>query len=169
MSIKSYRRDEKVYWKVYVNLRNKMNPLMRKQKTVSDLESLAAARRMEKQIVVELSTELALEMNQGVSWEKVLERWEKDARAGVLRRYDPSTISDTVAGLKKWTVEWLKTPAENLTRANGRDIQRYIAILQPSLIAFKLNAFRRSGSMLRMWPLALIRKTSIWSKCRPQN
>ena len=86
MSIKSYRRDEKVYWKVYVNLRNKMNPLMRKQKTVSDLESLAAARRMEKQIVAELSTELALEMNQGVSWEKVLGRWEKDAKAGVLRR-----------------------------------------------------------------------------------
>ncbi len=124
MGIKSYRRDEKVYWKVYVNLRSKQNPLIRKQKTVSDIESQAAARRMEKQIVAELSTELALTMNQGVTWEKVIERWEKDAKAGVLRKYDPTTISDTVAGLRKWTVSWLPLPAENLTRSSGRDVQK---------------------------------------------
>jgi hypothetical protein len=122
MGIKSYRRDEKVYWKVYVNLRSKQNPLIRKQKTVSDIETRAAARRIEKQVVAELSTELALEQNQGVSCEKVIDRWERDAKAGVLRKYDPSTITDTVAGLRKWTVEWLQNPAENLTRANGRDI-----------------------------------------------
>lgn len=124
MSIKSYRRDEKVYWKVYVNLRNKQNPLMRKQKTVSGIESLAAARRIEKQVIAELSSELALEMNQGLCWEKVIGRWEIDAKAGVLRKYDPTTITDTVSGLRKWTVDWLKNPAENLTRADGRDLQK---------------------------------------------
>lgn len=129
MGIKSYRRDEKVYWKVYVNLRSKQNPLIRKQKTVSDIETRAAARRIEKQVVAELSTELALEQNQGVSWEKVIDRWERDAKAGVLRKYDPNTITDTVAGLRKWTVEWLQNPAENLTRANGRDIQKYMESL----------------------------------------
>jgi integrase len=118
-----------VYWKVYVNLRSKQNPLIRKQKTVSDIETQAAARRIEKQVVAELSTELALEQNQAVSWEKVIDRWERDAKAGVLRRYDPNTITDTVAGLRKWTVEWLQNPAENLTRANGRDIQKYMESL----------------------------------------
>jgi hypothetical protein len=34
----------------------------------------------------------------------VLELWEKDALAGLLKKYDPSTIKDTVAGLKKWTI-----------------------------------------------------------------
>jgi len=126
MSIKSYRRDEKVYWKVYVNLRSKKNLKLRKQKTVSDIESLAAARRIEKQVVAELSAELALESNQGVTWEKVIEHWAKDARAGLLRKYDPNTITDTVSGLKKWTATWLNTPAENLGRPEGRDIQRFM-------------------------------------------
>lgn len=124
MGIKTYRRDEKVYWKVYVNLRSKKNSKIRKQKTVSDIESLAAARRIEKQVISELSEELALEMNQGVSWEKVIEHWAKDARAGLLRKYDANTITDTVSGLKKWTEMWLKIPAENLGRPEGRDIQK---------------------------------------------
>lgn len=126
MGIKSYRRDEKVYWKVYVNLRSKKSTKIRKQKTVSDIESLAAARRIEKQVVAELSGELALETNQGVSWEKVIEHWAKDARAGLLRKYDANTITDTVSGLKKWTEQWLKMPAENLGRPEGRDIQKYM-------------------------------------------
>jgi len=68
MGIKSYHQDEKVYWKVYVNLRSKVNPKIRKQKTVSCLESLAAARRMEKQGVAELSSELTLTLGRGLSW-----------------------------------------------------------------------------------------------------
>ncbi len=124
MAIKAYRQDEKVYWKVYVHLRSKTNPLLRKQKTKTGIESQAAARRMEKQIIAELSSELALECNQGFSWLKVIERWEKDAFAGVLKKYEPTTITDTVAGLKKWTGEWLLIPAEELTRANGRDAQK---------------------------------------------
>jgi hypothetical protein len=60
MGIKSYHQDEKVYWKVYVNLRSKENSRIRKQKSVSGLESLSAARRMEKQVIAELSSELTL-------------------------------------------------------------------------------------------------------------
>ena len=92
MGIKSYHQDEKVYWKVYVNLRSKVNPHIRRQRTVSDIESLAAARRMEKQVIAELSSELALASNQGLDWETILSRWEKDANAGVLRKYDPTKI-----------------------------------------------------------------------------
>ena len=124
MGIKAYRRDEKVYWKVYVNMRSKNNPHVRKQRTISDIETQAAARRLEKQVIAELSAELALSLNQGLSWEKILERWEKDAKAGLLKKYDPTTIVDTVAGLRKWTVDWLPNPAEDLTRAEGRDLQK---------------------------------------------
>ena len=126
MGIKTYRRDEKVYWKVYVNLRSKKSSKIRKQKTVSEIESLAAARRIEKQVLAELAAELAIEINQGVSWEKVLELWEKDAFAGLLKKYDPSTIKDTVSGLKKWTVSWLKEAADNLSRASGKDILKFM-------------------------------------------
>ena len=124
MGIKSYHQDEKVYWKVYVNLRSKENSRVRKQKTVSRLESLAAARRMEKQIVAELSSGLAMEMGRGLSWSHIIDRWEKDAKAGLLRKYDPTTIMDMVSGLRRWTQEWLSIPAEELTRFNGRELQK---------------------------------------------
>lgn len=124
MGIKSYHQDEKVYWKVYVNLRSKVNPKIRKQKTVSGLESLAAARRMEKQVVAELSSELTLTLGRGLSWSHIIDRWEKDAKSGLLRRYDPTTIMDMVSGLRRWTKEWLEIPAEELTRFHGRELQK---------------------------------------------
>ncbi len=124
MGIKSYHLDEKVYWKVYVNLRSKLNPKIRKQRTVSGLESQAAARRMEKQVVAELSSELTLASGRGLSWSSIIDRWEKDAKSGLLRRYDPTTIIDMVSGLRRWTNEWLDIPGEELTRFHGRELQK---------------------------------------------
>ena len=53
MGIKSYRKDEKVLWKVYVNLRSKDNPALRTQRNFSGIESKAAALRIEKQLIME--------------------------------------------------------------------------------------------------------------------
>ena len=46
MGIKSYCKDEKVLWKVYVNLRSKENTAMRIQKSVANIESRSAALRI---------------------------------------------------------------------------------------------------------------------------
>ena len=132
MGIKSYHQDEKMYWKVYINLRSKVNPKIRKQRTVSGLESLAAARRMEKQVVAELSSELTLTLGRGLSWSRIIDRWEKDAKSGLLRRYDPTTIMDTVSGLRKWTREWLEISGEELTRFHGRELQKKMELAEMS-------------------------------------
>jgi hypothetical protein len=50
MGLKSCQQDENVYWKVYVNLGSKENSRIRKQKTVSGLDPLYAARIMEKRV-----------------------------------------------------------------------------------------------------------------------
>lgn len=124
MSIKSYRKDEKVFWKVYVNLRSKKNPALRIQKRVSEIDSLAAAKRIEKNLMLEISTELEQEFGRGLKWKRILEKWQIDAEAGLLRRYDPTTIMDFVAILKKWTGDWLDRPANEFTKADGRDLQK---------------------------------------------
>jgi len=135
MAIKSYRQDEKVFWKVYVNIRCKDNPTQRKQKKVSGLESLSAAKRMEKQIIAELSSSMALELDQGVSWKRIIEIWKKDAEAGTIRRYDPTTIKDMVAALTKWTALWLDKPSGTLTRADGRDVHKFMIASELSVRA----------------------------------
>lgn len=54
MAIKSYERDGKTLYQVYVNVRSKSNPMIRAQRTVSELQSLALARREENRINLEL-------------------------------------------------------------------------------------------------------------------
>lgn len=122
MGIKSYRKDEKVLWKVYVNLRSKENSAMRVQRNVSDIESRSAALKIEKQLIVEASRELGIKMGRGLTWKKVLERWELDAKAGLGRRYELTTIQDIAASVHKWTHKWMNKVAEELTRADGKEV-----------------------------------------------
>ena len=122
MGIKSYCKDEKVLWKVYVNLRSKENTAMRIQKSVANIESRSAAIRIEKQMIAELSRELGIKMGRGLTWKKILERWESDAKAGLGRRYELTTIQDIAASVNKWTINWMNKPADDLTRADGKEI-----------------------------------------------
>ena len=73
MGIKSYCKDEKVLWKVYVNLRSKENTAMRIQKSVANIESRSAALRIEKQMIAELSRELGIKMGRGLTWRNCIE------------------------------------------------------------------------------------------------
>jgi len=122
MGIKSYRKDEKVLWKVYVNLRSKENSAIRIQKKVANIESRSAALRIEKQVIAELSKELGIKMGVGLTWKKVFERWESDAKAGLARQYEVTTIQDIAASVHKWTINWMNKPADDLTRADGKEV-----------------------------------------------
>ncbi len=122
MGIKSYRKDEKVLWKVYVNLRSKENPALRAQRNFSGIESKAAALRIEKQLIAEASKELGIQSGLGMPWKTLFEKWEKDAYAGLGRNLGITTIQDISVTVKKWTASWMDKPADELTRADGKEI-----------------------------------------------
>lgn len=122
MGIKSYRKDEKVLWKVYVNLRSKENSTLRVQRNQSGIESKAAALRIEKQLIAEASKELGIQCGLGMPWKTLCEKWEKDAKAGLGRNLSTTTIQDIAATIHKWTKNWMDKPADELTRADGREI-----------------------------------------------
>ena len=122
MGIKSYRKDEKVLWKVYVNLRSKENPALRTQRNFSGIESKAAALRIEKQLIAEASKELGIQSGLGMPWKTLFEKWEKDSYAGLGRNLSITTIQDISVTVKKWTISWMDKPADELTRADGKEI-----------------------------------------------
>ena len=126
MGMKSYCKDEKVLWKVYVNLRSKENSAMRIQKSVANIESRSTALRIEKQMITELSRELGIKMRRGLIWKKVLEIWELDAKAELGRRYELTTIQDIAASVNKWTINWMNKPSDDLTRADGKEVVKAI-------------------------------------------
>ena len=58
MAIKSYEKNGKTLYQVYVNVRSNLDVKVRAQKTVSNLQSLSLARREENKIYQELGIKL---------------------------------------------------------------------------------------------------------------
>ena len=135
MGIKSYRKDEKMLWKVYVNVRSKENPALRVQKNVSGLESKAEALRAEKQLLAEAALEVGKKEGRGATWRMICEKWEMETKAGLTKRYTPSSLYDMRLLIERWTAIWMKKPADELTRADGKDIIRAMEAKNMSLRA----------------------------------
>lgn len=122
MAIRSYQKDGKTLYQVYVNARSKTDPKLRVQKTVSDVASLALARREENRINQELGKKLLELEGKCVAWEVVIEKWREDAINGVLGQYNPATIMDHTSSLYRWTKDWLTLPASEISKSHARDL-----------------------------------------------
>ncbi len=133
MAIRSYDKDGKKLFQVYVNARSKIDPKLRVQKTVSDLESLSQARREENRINLELGKKLLELEGKAHSWEYVINRWRSDAESGLLGEYSASTIMDHVASLYNWTSTWLALPASELGKAQGREFVKRMLEAEKSM------------------------------------
>lgn len=123
MAITSCEKDGRVYWQVYVNLRSKTNPSLRKQKRICDLTSEKVALAEEKRLLRELTAELSQSEGVGLTWEQVIDRWEIAMRSGQgVYLYQLSTIMDNVACLKNWTAGWLKKSASQIFPGDAREV-----------------------------------------------
>lgn len=122
MAIKSYEKNGKTLYQVYVNVRSKTDARVRAQKTVSDLQSLALARQEENRINLELGKRILELEGKADTWESIIHKWEKEVRSGLLGDYNPATIRDHVNGMYNWTEPWLKMVASEIGKAQGRDL-----------------------------------------------
>lgn len=132
MAIKSYEKNGKTLFQVYVNVRSKLDSKVRAQKTVSDLQSLSLARREENKIYQELGIKLKEREGKSETWERVVNRWEMEAKKGNLGEYSPITIIDRVSSMNRWTKEWLYIEAAQLTKAHGRELIRSLTTAEKS-------------------------------------
>ncbi len=122
MAIKSYEKDGNTLYQVYVNVRSKTNPQIRAQKTVSDLQSLALARREENRINLELGKRILEQEGKADTWESIVNKWEIEVRSGLMGEYNPATIRDHVNGMHNWTSSWMNLVASEIGKAQGRDL-----------------------------------------------
>lgn len=130
MAIKKYEKDGKVFWFVYVNIRSKIDPSIRKQKRLFDITSEKQAIAEEKKMLVELNRSLIKEEGVGLTWREILSRWEVAMREGKgSYQYMETTILDYIARLKTYTVKWLDKPACEVNKADGREVLREIQFL----------------------------------------
>lgn len=133
MAIRCYEKNGKKFYQVYVNARSKIDRRLRVQKTVSDIKSLALARREENRIHQELGKKLMKLEGRCETWEEVIDKWEIEAKSGFLGTYNPATIMDHTACLRRWTRSWLKVTASELGKAHGRDLIKRLTEIDKSV------------------------------------
>lgn len=119
MAVKKYIENGKELWMVYINIRNPSG--LRKQKKVRGFESEKAALAEEKRLLKSATEEIIHREVKGSTWADVIYQWEiAMRREGNHFPYRETTIKDYASCLNRWTEAWLKTPASQLNRADGR-------------------------------------------------
>jgi integrase len=120
MAIKSYEKDGKTLYKVYVNVRSKQDRKIRVQKTLTELSSLSLARREENRLYLEAGQKIRELEGKCEDWESVIHKWAIDARSGILGNYTETTILSHMSTLKHWTRSWYRVVASEIGKAEGR-------------------------------------------------
>lgn len=124
MAVTSYDKNGKTCWKIYINLRSKVDPTIRVQKLLIGFPSREKAESQERKLMIELAHKIGRLESQGATWEAVIDRWEHDKRTYPGKNYVLTTIMDHSALLRNWTRPWLDQIASELNRGDGREILR---------------------------------------------
>lgn len=122
MAIAQYENDGVKLWRVYIDLRSKKNPRVRVQKRINGLKTEKEAIAEDKKLFRELTEKLIKEESKGITWEEVIDRWVRQQELYPTRKLSKSTIMDYEASLRNYTTPWLKKSAQELNRADGREI-----------------------------------------------
>ena len=125
MAIKMYfeiNNPESCLWKIYVNVRSKVNPQIRAQRRLLGVKTQREAEREETRLIRECEREIALKENQGSSWKTLLEEWERCLKLDTAVKASLETRNDYIAAIYKHTHSWLKRPASEISVSDVREI-----------------------------------------------
>lgn len=122
MSIKAYEKNGKTFYEVFVNVRSKVNPLIRKQKRKRGFESMAQAARYEKSLIQECAAEVARLDGEGFHWGQIVEKWYHYKLDDKFEPVGAETLADYYAALKTWTKSVWDKPAKQFSRADVKNI-----------------------------------------------
>jgi integrase len=129
MSILSYEENGQTYWKYYLNRRSKKNPRIRLQRMQRGFKSRKEAEKEERFQLVQITSEIARLESQGCSWESIIDRWSQFNELYPSARIMKTTVWDYANLARKWTQSWLKRPASEITRGEGRLLLNQVADL----------------------------------------
>ncbi len=125
MAIRTYKKDNKIFYSVSVHTRGNEDTSLRFQKKRINIETLREAQRLERKLLAEIIEKVAKIEGRGLTWGEIINRWEIQARMGYLgdqyfKNYP--LIQSHVNRLNRYTKIWLDRRAYDLTKGDGRQI-----------------------------------------------
>ena len=133
MSVLRYEHNGQTYFKVYIQIRSRVYPRVRKQKLVmydknkNRIASESIALQEEKRLTREVFNEIRKLEGLGFLWEEIIDRWEIYQRRYPSKRYALATINNIVQMLRNHTHAWLKRPASEVNRGDVRHLFRTLS------------------------------------------
>ena len=124
MAISTYKKNDKEFYRVYVQARGKEDTSLRLQRKRINIDSFREAQKLEKNLFKEVIEEVARIEGRGLVWGEIIDRWEIKARQGCLGdKYQNNHLIRThVSRLNKYTKNWFNRRASDLTKGDGRQI-----------------------------------------------
>lgn len=103
MAINTYTENGAQLWSVYVNIRHRELPSVRRQQTVKGLKTEQAALQEEKKMIRTLTHEVNEFAERGVKWGELVDLWEIENRKNKDRGISQTTFVDNLSLLHRWT------------------------------------------------------------------
>ena len=148
MSITSYEKEGKIYYRVYIQERSKYFPTVRVQRSKAGIELEAEARREEKRLDRIVFEQLAQIEARGILWEDLIYRWEMCAKNGLVgKNYSRGYILEEISRFYNHTPSWFKKRIRDLGRADGRHIIN--TLIGEGLSPSRVKSIK--GSINRIW------------------
>jgi len=122
MSIKNYEQNGKTYYEIFVSVRSKVNPDIRKQKRKRGFTSVAGAQRAEKALIQECASEVAKLDGEGYLWGQIVDMWHSYKLHDKFEPVGTETLQDYLAALKTWTKAQWDKPAMHFSRADVKNV-----------------------------------------------
>jgi integrase len=131
MSVAEYvTNDSKRRWRVYINLRSKVDPTLRVQKTAQGFESEAEALREEKSLKEDCLRELIKKEGSQPTFNEICLKWERYRRD--YADIQEITIDDYLSAIKIWCEPIMNKPASEINKADIRLIALNLKVAEKS-------------------------------------
>ncbi len=118
MAVTKYycNKDQKNYWRVYVQKQSKIYRHIRLQKNIGKIpfEDEQKAYALEEQWKERLASKVAKKEAQGCCWDELIERFELHYKRYPTKKMNTSTMMDHVSRVRNYTAEWLKLPCQEI-------------------------------------------------------
>lgn len=111
-------------FRLTIRLRSKSNPLLRPRQTSDWFSTEQEAWNQERKLTQLVEKEIAKKEQEGCSWGYLVEKWEQalhDGR-GIGRTINSATVENYIHGLNTHTKDWWRLPANQISRADVRDL-----------------------------------------------
>lgn len=170
MGIKAYKNnDGKTLYKIYINLRSRIDPRIRVQLTEKNIESKGRAERREKELTEEAYREIHKREGSAPTFAEIVAKWEILQKQ--LQSIQADTLMDYVACLRIWAKCVWDKRADEITRTDVRTILNFM-IQEKKSNGFQihvLNRFKRIYDWGREENLFKSQFENITNGIRPQK